>query len=160
MRKLCANEKIKKLIEKRNKYVNIDSVDFGENNSLGRESCTLFNEVLRKAKILSNDPAYYVHEYSSQLKNKIDLTKEQYIEMIEEKYDFIIQEVIQLENECKLNAKNRVNDLKLIEEMESKLNKRDESLKVLNFSKKNEWKSIRFDAAKEIKRIEDEIEKY
>jgi hypothetical protein len=161
MRKLCANEKIKKLIEKRNKYVNIDSVDFGENNSLGRESCTLFNEVLRKAKILLNDPAYYVHEYFSQLKNKIDLTKEQYIEMIEEKYDLIIQEVIQLENECKLNAKNKVNDLaKLIEEMEIKLNKRNESLKILNFSKNNEWKSMRFDAAKEIKRIEDEIEKY
>jgi hypothetical protein len=73
-----------------------------------------------------------VHEYFSQLKNKIDLTKEQYIEMIEEKYDLIIQEVIQLENECKLNAKNKVNDLaKLIEEMEIKLNKRNESLKIL-----------------------------
>lgn len=37
MRKLSANEEIKKLIEEKNKYINIDSVKFGENNILGRD---------------------------------------------------------------------------------------------------------------------------
>ena len=119
MRKLSANEEIKKLIEEKNKYINIDSVIFGENNILGRDSCKLFKDILRKAKFLSNDPAFYVDEYFSKLKNKIDLTKEQYIQMIEEHYEIIINEVIELEKECKLNAKNKVNDLaKLIEETE------------------------------------------
>ncbi len=160
MRRLSANEEIKKLIEEKNKYINIDSVKFGENNILGRDSCKLFKDILRRAKFLSNDPAFYVDEYFSKLKNKIDLTKEEYIQMIEEHYEIIINEVIELEKECKLNAKNKVNNLaKLIEETEYILNKWNESLKLPDFTRDNEWKSIRFDAAKEIKRIEDEIEK-
>jgi hypothetical protein len=110
---------------------------------------------------LSNDPENFVHEYFSNLKNKIDQTKEEFIQKIEIKHEEIINQVIGLENECKANVKQKVGDLaKLIKETENKLKKWNESLKLPNFTKDDEWKSVRFDAANEIQMIKDEMEIY
>ena len=115
---------------------------------------------MNEAKLLSNDPANYVHEYFSNLKNKIDQTKEDYIQTIEKKYDEVIDEVLGFENECKAMVEKKVDDFaKFINETENKLKKWNESLKLPDFTKDDEWKSIRFDAAKEIQTIEDEMEK-
>ena len=154
------NDEILKLISKRTKYLNIDLVNFGENNNLAKESCELLEASLKEAKLLSNDPANYVHEYFSNLKNKIDQTKEDYIQTIEIKHEEIINQVIGLENECKAMVEKKVDDFaKFINETENKLKKWNESLKLPDFTKDDEWKSIRFDAAKEIQTIEDEMEK-
>jgi len=85
--------KIKILLKKRNKYINVDTVNFGENNSLGRESCKLFKDILRKAKFLLNDPVFYVDDHFRKLKNKIYLSKEEYVQMIEDQYEKIIEQV-------------------------------------------------------------------
>jgi hypothetical protein len=110
---------------------------------------------------LSNDPENFVHEYFSNLKNKIDQTKEEFIQKIEIKHEEIINQVISLENEFKANVKQKVGDLaKLIKETENKLKKWNESLKLPDFTKDDEWKSMRFDAANEIQMIKDEMEIY
>ena len=47
---------------------------------------------------------------------------------------------------------------KLIKETENKLKKWNESLKLPDFTKDDEWKSVKFDAANEIQMIKDEME--
>ena len=83
LRELPINDEIQELIKTRNKYVNIDAIDFGENNKLAKDSCILLENILKQAKTLSNDPANYIHEHFSILKNEIDQTKEEYIQKIE-----------------------------------------------------------------------------
>ncbi len=52
-------------------YVNVNNVELRENNRLARGACESLEIVLKEAKVLFNDPANYVHEYFSDLKNKI-----------------------------------------------------------------------------------------
>ena len=37
---------------------------------------------MNEAQVLINDPKYYINEYFSGLRNKIDLTKENYVKMV------------------------------------------------------------------------------
>jgi hypothetical protein len=43
---------------------------------------------------MTNEPANCIHEYFSELKDKIDQTREEYVQMIENKYESIINEVL------------------------------------------------------------------
>jgi len=159
-KELTVHEEIQKLIDKKNKFVNKDFIDFGVNNRLARDSCEILQSILDEAKLLSNDPAYFVHEFFSDLKNEIDQKKEEYVEKIEEKYETIMNQVLELEKECKAKTKKEANDLeKIIQEVDDTLKKWNESLNQLNFSKDDEWKSMRFDAAKQVEKLEDEMEK-
>ncbi len=160
LNELPVNEEINELIQNKNNYINVNSIGFGENNSIGKESCKLLEEILERAKKISNDPLHFIHEYFSQLKNKIDLTKEQYIQLIEENHEKIINEVIVKEKECKLKANTYLKFSILIQEIETKLQNWNELLKIPDFSKDNEWKKIRFDSQKEINKIQNEIQKY
>jgi len=161
LKNLIINKEIQNLIESKNEYIKINTIDLGENNRLARDSCEILNEVLKEVKFLSNYSHNYIYKYFNGLKLEINHTRELYVQLIENKYDFIMKKIIESENDCKTKAKQSENYLKkLIIDIESKLNTWNESLKVPNFSKDNEWKSIRFDVAKEIQRIEDEIEKY
>ncbi len=160
MNELPINDEILKLISKRDIYVNINTVDWGENNRLAKDSCELLEAALREAKVLSNDPSCYVHEYFSNLKNKIDQTKEEYMELIRSNYELVMKQVLELEKECKAKSGKKESKLvELIHEIENKLNKRNESLRILNFNNDAEWKSFRFESVEEIKRIEDEMDK-
>jgi hypothetical protein len=110
LRDLPINEEIQELVNSRTKYLNLDLVKFGLNNKLARDSCELLDAALNEAKLLSNDPANYVHEYFSNLKNKIDQTKEDYIQTIEIKHEEIINQVLEFENECKAMVEKKVDD--------------------------------------------------
>jgi hypothetical protein len=45
------------------------------------------------------------------LKLEINHTKELYVQLIENKYDFIMKQIIELENDCKTKAKKSENYL-------------------------------------------------
>ncbi len=155
------NVEIQELVEKRSKYINKDLVNFGENNKLAKDSCEILEDILKRVKLLSNDPAFYVDEYFSDLKKRIDLTREEYIQLIEKNYIEILDKVIESEKECKIKGERKKHDLtKMIQNIENKLSNLNESLKLPDFTKDNEWKRIRFDVAKDIQNIEDEIENY
>ena len=89
-KELTVHEEIQKLIDKKNNFVNKNFIDFGVNNRLARDSCEILQSILDEAKLLSNDPVYFVHEFFSDLKNEIDQKKEEYVEKIEEKYETIM----------------------------------------------------------------------
>lgn len=88
------------------------------------------------------------------------MTKEQYIQLIEENHEKIINEVIVKEKECSLKADTYIKFSILIQEIDTKLQNWNEFLKIPDFSKDNEWKKISFDSQKEINKIQNEIQKY
>jgi len=120
----------------------------------------MLKSILDEAKLLSNDPVNFIHEFFSDLKNEIDLKKEESVAKIEDEYEKIINEVLEVEKECKIKAKNKAIDLeKMVQEIDYTLKKWNESVNQLDFdSKDDEWKSIRFEAAKEIQKLEDEMD--
>jgi len=122
----------------------------------------MLKSILDEAKLLSNDPVNFIHEFFSDLKNEIDLKKEESVAKIEDEYEKIINEVLEVEKECKIKAKNKAIDLeKMVQEIDYTLKKWNESVNQLDFdSKDDEWKSIRFEAAKEIQKLEDEMDKF
>ena len=63
LRDLPVNEDIEKVIKNRNKYVNIDLIDFGENNQMGREACKTLSELIQKEKTISSDPLNFIDDY-------------------------------------------------------------------------------------------------
>lgn len=50
-------------------------------------------------------------KYFNGLKLEINHTKELYVQLIENKYDFIMKQIIELENDCKTKAKKSENYL-------------------------------------------------
>ncbi len=62
------DEDLQKLIDKRNEFVNRDLFDFGLNNKLAKDSCEMLKSILNEAKLLSNDPVNFIHEFFSDLK--------------------------------------------------------------------------------------------
>ncbi len=71
----------------------------------------MLKSILDEAKLLSNDPVNFIHEFFSDLKNEIDLKKEESVAKIEDEYEKIINEVLEVEKECKIKAKNKAIDL-------------------------------------------------
>ena len=61
MNELPVNEEINELIQNKNNYINVNSIGFGENNSISKESCILLEEILERAKKISNDPLNFIH---------------------------------------------------------------------------------------------------
>jgi uncharacterized protein YfcZ (UPF0381/DUF406 family) len=160
LRDLPVNEDIEKVIKNRNKYVNIDLIDFGENNQMGREACKTLSELIQKEKTISSDPLNFIDDYFRKLKNKVDLTKEQYIQSIEVNHCRIIEELNSLENECKSKIENKSEKLhKLVLQAELKILEWNKLLEMPTFRKDCEWKKIRFESQKEINKIQSELDK-
>ena len=115
--------------------LNKESFIFGLNNKLAKDSCEILKPVLDEAKLLSKDPANFVHEFFSDLKYQINLEKEQTVKKIEEKYEKIMNEVLEFEKECKFQAINKVINLdRIVQEADNTLKKWNESLNQLDIA--------------------------
>ena len=60
---------------------------------LAKEKCDHLNDLINKSELLTRDPAFYINDYFTKLKNEIDLSKEQKIENIVQKHEQIINEL-------------------------------------------------------------------
>ena len=90
-----------------------------------------------------NDPLAFVEDYFGKLKNNIDLTKEQYIQMIVENHQKIINKVNEIEMKCKQKSKEKVAPLKTnLFEVKENLNKWKTSLKTFDVTLDTYWKSL------------------
>ena len=69
----------------------------------------MLNEVLKEVKFLSNYSHNYIYKYFNGLKLEINHTRELYVQLIENKYDFIMKQIIELENDSKTKAKKTEN---------------------------------------------------
>lgn len=64
--------------------------------------CQDYKKLFDEASQLLKDPEYFINNYYTELRNMIDLTKEEKIQMIEEKYSNVIKETYDQEKECRL----------------------------------------------------------
>lgn len=71
-----------------------------------------FKNLKSEADILVNDPNFFIDDYFSKLKNKIDLTKEELIQMIEDNHLRIIIDLNLKEEVCKSKSSSEIEMLK------------------------------------------------
>ena len=156
-----ADEKINKLIEISQKYINIDSINFGSRNKKAREFCSNLESILSKAEVIINDPYFYIEEYFAKLKNEIDLAKEKQIQMIEDNHDRLLKEIKEMENEAskKVEKKHQVFD-QIIAKSKFNLDYWNETLMTPDFNLDSEWKEIEFEAEREMEKLSYLMEKY
>jgi hypothetical protein len=160
LKELITDEEKLELIRRRNDFIDINSFDFGENHTLARDACDLYDEALKEAKLLVVDPDNFVHILISDLKNKADLTRESLKYMIETNYERVMNQIIDLEQELKSKSHANVYSMSLlVQEFELKLNNWTKMLKELDPTKESEWKEIRFEACKDIRQIKEELDK-
>ena len=125
--KFPVNEIVNELLQICDDYVNLNSIDLGQEYKLAKQQCKHLKDLINKSELLIKDPAFYINDNFNKLRNEIDLAKEELIESIERKYEKIINELNEIETKCKQNAQNK--------ESKSKLEKTIESTKELL----NEW---------------------
>ena len=147
--------KINKLLKISSNYISKEYIYFGENNAGARDMHEKLSDLMNKAKILVDDPEYFINEHFNALRNKIDLTKEQYVKMIEDNCEKIIKQVNDLETDCKSKLLKRPEETgelkKYIKDVENQLNDYMISLKTPDFDSDSYWKRIK-------NRTENEIE--
>lgn len=147
--------KINKLLKISSNYISKNYIYFGENNAGARDMHEKLSDLMNKAKILVDDPEYFINEHFNELRNKIDLTKEQYVKMIEDNCEKIIKQVNDLETDCKSKLSKRPEETeelkKYIKDVENQLNDSMISLKTPDFDLDSVWKRIK-------NRTENEIE--
>ena len=72
-------------------------IDLGECFLDCKTSLINFKDILNELKMLEKDPENYIHEYFSELRNKIDLEREVAKELVDKHYLKIIDEVNKFE---------------------------------------------------------------
>ena len=63
--------------------------------------------MISESELLIKDPAFYINDYFSKLRNEIDISKEQLFEEIEQKYEQIINELKEKERKCTFEAQSK-----------------------------------------------------
>ena len=104
---LPANEELNELLKICDDYVNLNSIDLGPDYKLAKEKLKYLNDLIKESELLIRDPAFYINDYFTKLRNEIDLSKEQQIEDIEQKYEQIINELKEKERKCTFEAQSK-----------------------------------------------------
>lgn len=149
-----------KLMEMNENYIKVDKINFGNNNQKAKTILDDLAAIIDQAEPLTKDPLFYIDDFFNKLRNKINLTREQYIQMIEKNFEKVVNQVISFERECRLNVENKNSVLnKSIRQTKNSLIKWNESLRVPDFTKDNYWNELSLDAEKENEKIKYLIKK-
>ena len=127
-----------------------------------RESCESFEELLDEFNRVINDPEMKIHTVINELRNKVDLRREELKQEIDRKALTLIHRFDEFEKECKANAPNVKSDCKLDETLLGKLkNDLDESRKSsVTFELVEKWMKIADESKSAIKEIQSELLKF
>ena len=106
------NKTIESLIEK-----NMDKINLGEEYKSAVDRCNIFGDLLDKFNKIKNDPDMRINTVISELKNKVDLRREELKQEIDKETLKMIDELNEYEKECKLKMKLASNS-KLDEKLE------------------------------------------
>ena len=52
------------------------SIDLGPEFKLAKEQCKDLKELINESELLVKDPAFYINDYFTKLRNEVDLSKE------------------------------------------------------------------------------------
>ena len=105
--KFPVNEMANELVQICDDYVDLNSINFSKEYKLAKEQCEKLNDLIKETELLVKDPAFYINDYFTKLKNEIDLSKEQKIENIVQKHEQIINELKELERNCILETQSK-----------------------------------------------------
>ena len=105
------NKTLESLIE-----INIDQLDLGKEYNSVLEKLNDFEELLEQFNKAKNDPETRIHSVLSDLRNKVDLKREELKQDIDKKALEIIEKINEYEKECKESIKLHSNlDSKICE---------------------------------------------
>ena len=90
------NRSLESLLEK-----NIEKLDLGEEYNSAVDKCNLFSDLLDDFNRIRNDPGMRIHSVISDLKNKIDLRREELKNEIDQEALKMIEKLDEYEKECK-----------------------------------------------------------
>lgn len=87
----------------------IDKIDLGDEYNSARDECSRFSDVFEQFDRIRNDPEARIHEVVSQLRNKVDLRREELKLEIDKEAMIIIEKIDKFEKECKSSIKSNSN---------------------------------------------------
>ena len=135
MKGFAPNRALESLME-----VDIDKLDLGEEYNSAFKKCTKFEDLLEQFNKAKNDPETRIHSVLSDLRNKVDLKREELKQEIDKKALEIIEKINEYEKDCKATFKQDSSLDKKIGEWENELKQSRLVLKTLerNTAKWNE----------------------
>ena len=98
---------------------NFYKIDLGEEYKSAIDKCSLFDDLLKRFNKIKNDPERGIYKEISDLKNEVDLRREEMKLKIDKESLEMIEKLDEFEKECKLKAVSLKSDSKLNEKFES-----------------------------------------
>ena len=95
------------------KYIDIDTTCYGTYYDKSEDLNKQLKDLVEKIELLERDPLFYIDDYFSKLRNKIDLSKEEKTKIIEEQHEILINQVNESEKECKIKLNAPKESLKI-----------------------------------------------
>ena len=93
------NRALENLLEKK-----IEWIDLGDEYNSAFDKCKLFSDLLEQLNLMNNDPETRIHSVISDLRNKVDLRREELKDEIDKEALTMIRILDDFENECKENS--------------------------------------------------------
>lgn len=125
----------------------LQSIDLGDEHAKALKYCKEFENALNKIRQAKQDPEMEIHSIIADLKNKIDLNREERKKKIDDEAQLLIDELDELERTCKANN-SILENIKSSSDLKSLLidfeNDNANMKKELSFYVRNEegWKAI------------------
>ena len=142
------NRAVEDLLEK-----NIEKIDLGEEHKSAFDKCSLFNDLLERFKKIKNDPDTRINEEISELKNQVDIRREEMKLKIDKESLEMIEKLDEFEKDCKLKAVSLKSDSKLNEKFETWKNSLKEWQQSLNSFERNidNWNRVSKESTSNLK---------
>ena len=140
----------------------IDSIDLGEEYNSTKEKCQLFSDLLDHLNTLKNDPEMKIHTVISELRNQVDLKREELKSQIDIEALDTIKKLDDFEKECKSNSRSVKFDSDLTSNLNSwrtELKEWQQSLSTFK-NDSDKWKSIMNKSNLSLKELQSEIIKF
>lgn len=106
----------------------IDKIDLGDEYNSARDECSRFSDLFEQFDRMRNDPEARIHEVASELRNKVDLRREELKLEIDKEAMLMIENIDKFEKECKSSIKSDYNLARSFEVWRSYLKEWEESL--------------------------------
>ena len=149
------NRALENLIEKE-----IHSIDLGDEYKTALNKSNRFKDLLEEFKLAKNDPEAKIHSVISDLRNKVDLRREELKEEIDNEALAAIKKLDDFENECKSNLPSINDEFEHLDDMFKSWTKSvgDWNRDLNTFRKNtNKWKLIIDESTFRLKRLQSEF---
>lgn len=137
---------------------NIQNIDLGEEYNSARDKCSVFGDLLDRFNKIKSDPEMRISEVISDLKNKLDLRREEMKQKIDQEALGMIEKLNDFEKECKLKAASVKSDPKLDDKLKKwQINVKEWQQRMRTFERSDNWKKILDESTSTIKDLHSEF---